>query len=295
MKQVGYSVDMDREYLRYVGSLESGKIMNLADGVDDIADWLANGMQVEGDPLPWEKIGDAMKFRRGELTLWGGYNGHGKSGLLGQVLAYWSGELGIPVAVMSFEMSFRSLVLRHVRQVLGRNPNSQAEGLQALIPVNEKYWVYDEKQRITPEKVLGAAVWLATEKGCRHIVVDSLVKCAVPRTPDHSENLTRFVSDLQEVAKQCQTHVHLVVHLRKGEGGEKRIPDKHDIKYAGELSDLADNAILIWRNKPKEDDPAMCRDEFDTGLIVAKQRHHCDERKWGLWFDPLSESWRGTE
>jgi twinkle protein len=35
---------------------------------------------------------------------------------------------------------------------------------------------------------------------------------------------------------------------------EAQIPDKHDTKGSGSITDQVDNLFMVWRNKPKEDD-----------------------------------------
>jgi twinkle protein len=66
--------------------------------------------------------------------------------------------------------------------------------------------------------------------------------------------------------------------MRKG-NSEAAPGGKFDVKGAGELTDLADNVFLVWRNKGKEDalqkDPhdIEAREEPDAMLTVAKQRH----------------------
>lgn len=96
-------------------------------------------------------------------------------------------------------------------------------------------------------------------------------------------------------------HIHLVHHARKGEK-ESVVPDKFDMKGAGEITDLVDNVLIVHRNKTKE---ALLRKETisdekreeaeqqaDTALICAKQRHHTWEGTVRLWFDAVSLQFR---
>jgi twinkle protein len=200
-------------------------------------------------------------------------------------------KAGQRIGVASFEMLPQALLDRHLRQELGRRPSeydNYAEVNEILAESKDKYWIYDERHLVTPEKVLGVASHFAGKLKCDHIVIDSLVKCGIKRTPDFAGNLTEFVNQLQSIAKHYNTHIHLVAHLRKGEG-EAMFPSKHDIKYAGEITDLAENVLLVWRNKPKEEGKEP--DGPDAILAVAKQRYQTFEGKFLLQFDEDFQSW----
>lgn len=60
-----------------------------------------------------------------------------------------------------------------------------------------------------------------------------------------------FVDELSTLAKDTNAHIHLVNHSRKGER-ESNVMSKFDIKGAGEITDMADNVFIIWKNKKKE-------------------------------------------
>jgi len=77
------------------------------------------------------------------------------------------------------------------------------------------------------------------------------------------------------------------------------VPDKFDIRGAGEITDLVDNVLIVFRNKRKEEGLACdnLTDEkrkaweasFDALLICDKQRHHSWEGRIRLWFDKESQ------
>jgi twinkle protein len=101
-----------------------------------------------------------------------------------------------------------------------------------------------------------------------------------------------LVDALCDVAKETKMHIHLVHHIRKG-GETNRIAEKKDIKGSGVITDLADNVILIARNKLKEKDTEQNQiadnSQPDTFLITAKQRNGDWEGTLGLWFDRSSQ------
>jgi len=67
--------------------------------------------------LPWPKCNDSFEFRRGEVSLWAGQNGHGKTDVTTQVALSLVGQ-GERVCVASFEMRPVTTVGRMVRMFL---------------------------------------------------------------------------------------------------------------------------------------------------------------------------------
>ena len=166
------------------------------------------------------------------------------------------------------------------RQLCGGTP-SKKQFFEAMAYTDEKVWIYDETDTVESARILGASVYAATELGCKHIVIDSLVKCGL-KTDDFNGQ-KELVDRLCWLAKTYDVHIHLVHHVRK-RSSEQEKPDKFDIKGAGEITDLVDNVILIWRNKEKMGNPALA-DQEDARLMVRKQRHGEWEGDFLLWYD----------
>ena len=285
-----FSIDAKRAYREFLGLLEAQHISGLADYAPAMAEYYEMGAAISGGTLPWDKTHDKFRFRPGELTLWAGYSGHGKSGLVGQAMGHLVKHCHHRVGVASFEMLPQALVDRHLRQEIGRTPSSYdnyREVHDILSETKGKYYIYDERHLINPEKVLGSTAHMMGKLECNHVVIDSLVKCGISRKPDHAANIERFMNDLQSMAKHYSSHVHLVCHLRKGDG-EGTPPTKHDVKYAGELTDLAENVLIVWRNKPKEENGTVGPDAI---LRIEKQRYLSWEGAIKLAFDKDYQRW----
>jgi len=112
------------------------------------------------------------------------------------------------------------------------------------------------------------------------------MKCGVGR--EQYELQADFVDRLCYAAKAHRIHIHLVHHIRKGDD-ESRVPNKFDLRGAGEITDLADNVLIVWRNKPKEaklrNGKATEEDlqKLDALLRVDKQRNGEWEGMVALW------------
>ena len=128
-------------------------------------------------------------------------------------------------------------------------------------------------------------------------MIDSLVKCGV--SMEKNEPQKTFMSKLQDIAKEHKIHIHVVMHTRKSEK-ESDVPDKYSVKGAGELVDLTDNLLIVYRNKKKEFEAQKPEHEQKKELIeqpdcfirVAKQRHGSFEKSFGFWWNEKREQWR---
>lgn len=249
--------------------------------------------QVVGQRTPWSKVEERLMFRPGEVTLWPGINGHGKSGVVNFVMLNAIVDGG-KACIASFEMK---------PEVTMRNLNRQAVG--SFVPTveaingfhqwtDDRLWLYAHRGQVTPERMLAVTRYCRKELGIDHIVIDSLMKCGL--APDDYSGQKNFIDALCVLARDTGIHIHLVHHMRKGER-EFDTPDKFSVKGAGEITDLVDNVVIVFRNKRKEsqietETDAKKIEELinvpDSTLIVAKQRHFSWEGRISLWFDKKS-------
>jgi twinkle protein len=253
--------------------------------------------------LPWPKTIDNFAFRYGEVSLWSGQNGHGKSLMTSQVALSLIGQ-GEKVCVASFEMKPVTTLQRMARMFSGFNPFSpEFQGEQGIKAIEELYsdfesftnktlWLYDQMGTADAEKVVGMVRYCAKELGVKHVFVDNLAKCV--KGEDDYNGQKAFVDELCAIAKDYECHVHLVHHLKKP-ANENAVPDKHDNKGSGSITDQVDNVFMVWRNKAKEDDVKVKghlstkSTEPDHFLLCRKQRNYEGsaegEPSIKLWFN----------
>lgn len=277
----------DKDLITFLGQQQSQHIAWGNAYADDLADYLTEGDLLTGACLPWSYSHANFRMRSGEVTLWGGMNGHHKSMILGQVMQ-WIALAGDSVGIMSFEMPVLKTMKRMVKQASGSvNPTSSFGRAWALW--NENNISYYDKLDTTPSaEVLGAVYYMAKDLGVKHIMIDSLTKCGLPYGERAAEK--SFIDALCATAKAFDIHIHLVAHVRKpASGGEEHIPSKFDVRGAGELTDLVDNVVLCWHDKRKDkiykiierqgEDSLSASDKKymeecpDQRLIIAKQRN----------------------
>jgi twinkle protein len=246
--------------------------------------------------LGWQKCENKFELRAGELTIWGGINGHGKSMLTSQVAL----DLCVQdqrVCIASLEMKPEKTMLRMAKQAFASGyPN--VEFIRGMHDWTDgRLWLYDHTGSVKPQKMLAIVRYAVENFGIQHFVIDNLMKC-VPGDDDYNGQKD-FVNALTAIAQDTGVHIHLVAHVKKG-GSEYDRPGKFDIKGSGSITDLADNLFIVWRNKRKEavrdgklkiakateSDAVM--HEPDCYLSMEKQRNGDFEGVFGFWFDAPS-------
>ena len=250
--------------------------------------------EIVGQRTPWAKVENRIMFRPGEVTLWPGINGHGKSGTVGFVMLNAMIDGG-KVCIASHEMAPEATMSRMCRQAAGSHRPTLELIERFHRWTDERLWLYVHRGAVSPSRMLAVSRYCRKELGVDHMVIDSLMKCGL--APDDYNGQKDFLDSLCVLARDTGLHIHLVHHMRKGER-ETDMPDKFGVKGAGEITDLVDNVLVVFRNKRKEaqieaeTDPVKrenLADLPDSFLICAKQRHFTWEGKVSLWFDKDSQ------
>ena len=260
--------------------------------------------------MPWGKTHGMVHFRPGEVTVWGGANGNGKSLVTGQIaLSLISQDQKVCVA--SFEMKPSKSLERMGRQYSGFNPadpflagseEAKNELVRLYREFNDwtdgKLWFYDQQGTVSASQVVAVVRYCAKEKGITHFFIDSLMKCVSGEDDYNAQKM--FVDELTAIARDYQIHIHLVHHIKKPPNEDHK-PNKYDYKGSGAITDQVDNVISVWRNKAKEkkrEANAFKGDEEmkepDALLICDKQRNGEWEGQIGLWFHKESMQYVGA-
>ncbi len=235
----------------------------------------------------FEKADDKFELRKGEVTLWAGINKHGKTTMLSQVMLSVM-QADQKVCLMSLEMPPAASLEKMAKQASGTDKPSIPfiNGFHKW--TDNKLWVYNHVGKLPTKRVMAVATYVRKVLGIDHMVVDSLMKCGLG--VDAWTEQKDFVDGLCAIARDTGLHIHLVCHMRKGEN-ERTAPGKFDIKGAGEITDLVDNILIIYKNLRKIEKPndAAIATEPDGYMRVAGQRHFSWEGSFAFWFDKGSQ------
>ena len=239
-----------------------------------------------------------IQFRPGEVTVWAGANGHGKSMVISQVMFGFM-QQGYRCGVASFELLPEALNKRLIMQAAGGIPTVQYVK-DFLAWTGDRLWYADVRGSASNKDMLGIVRYAAIEHSMQHFFIDNLM-CCVSGEDDYNSQKD-FVFELCGMARELGIHIHVVHHVRKLLD-EKTIPGKFDIKGSGSITDRVDNAIIVYRNKRKEaelqksdrelpdDKRAEWNKAYDASVIIVKQRDGGEETTIKLWFHRESNSY----
>jgi twinkle protein len=249
--------------------------------------------------LPWSKTHEDFAFRPGEVTLYAGSNGGGKSLITGQVALHLIKQQQ-KVCIASFEMKPKRSLERMLRQFSGENINKprfsdKADYVEELVNRLKNFsrnhlWFYDQQGTTSAAQVIAVARYCAVKLGVTHFFIDSLMKCV--QGEDDYNGQKWFIDELCALARDHGMHIHLIHHIRKLTN-EESTPNKHDIKGTGAIADQVDNVFMVWRNKKKEHQISAGNSvdvqTMDAMLMCEKQRNGEVEEWYSLWFHRESQ------
>ena len=267
---------------------EGAKVKPASSWADAVVDrFYGQGQESSWTPTGFDKCAGKFDLRPGEVTIWAGVNGHGKTTMLSHTMLNVM-DRGQKVCIASLEMKPSDSMTKMVRQASGTATPSIAyiRGFHGW--TDGKLWIYDHLGKLAASRALAVATYARKAIGCDHLVIDSLMKCGIG--PEDYAGQKDFVDSLCTIARDTGLHVHLVCHMRKGEN-ERTAPGKFDVKGAGEIADLVDNLVIVWKNVRKSDkaDDETGNPDPDAYVRIAKQRHHPWEGSFAFWFDKGSQ------
>jgi len=264
------------------------KMMPLGAWDQEIKELFQHGERLQGACLPWVKTHENIRFRGGDVTLWQGMTGHGKSQVLGQASVGFAAQ-GEKVCIASFEMQPTMTANRLLRQIGGVAQPSEEFIDEMLDWCDDRIWIYNHVGSVTPENVYAAIRYAAQDLKCKHFVVDNLMKCV--RDEEDRTGQKMFVDKMTELAQGLDIHIHLVHHVRKG-ASEYVMPGIFDARGSGTIVDQVAQLLTVFRNREKEDklivnpeDPKF-KDAPDCIISCGKHRHGSWQGVINLWFRP---------
>jgi twinkle protein len=237
---------------------------------------------------------DWFEFRPGELTVWTGFNGHGKSLLLSQVQLGLMGQ-GERFIVFSGEMTPEYLLKRMTKQATGLDrptgPYIDAVGEW----LRDRCFIFNQSGSATVKRLLEVFAYAQKRYGVSHCVIDSLMMTDVPEDgPGAMTAQKEAIRSLCDFGKRSGVHVHLVAHPRKGKD-ESAGPGKMDVAGSGKITDGADNVFTVWRAQ-KDEAEAYDPEKPDAKLELKKQRNGDTQNysQW-LWFNKAAMQFRAQK
>ncbi len=312
-RKAGISANEIRHAFDAAATLDPEELTRAGAFTDDVINlfWPKAGNE-PGYCLPWQKVADKLRFRPGELTLWTGATGAGKSQVLSHAVVAM-GEQGARVCVASLEMLPGQLLKRAVKQVGNVDRPTEPYIREVMNSLDQWLWVFGQVGKAGVTRILEVFEYARCRYGTDVFVIDSLMRLGVGS--EDYQGQEKAVFELVSWAVEKAVHVHLVAHARKADrsnGPAHAIPDAEDVKGTSEIASNAANIVGIWRNRKLEDEirqagEAAAKGDFSADaklreltekppviLNVAKQRNGTFEGKVGLWFNVETFQYRSA-
>lgn len=258
-------------------------------------------------------------FLFGELSVWTGRRGEGKSTFLGQMLIEAINE-GYNVCVYTGELTavrFQSWIHKqmagpgHIRQHEDWLTKKTIYSLPKEIHDRLRAWykgrlfLYDNTvnaEKTEENSIIRVFSYAARRYDCKMFMVDNLMTAKIDEINDNDyyRRQSIFVGKLVEFAKVHNVHVHLVAHPNKARGSL----DNESVSGSGDIVNKADNSFAIERQYDNANMNALlkimkCRSE--GGVMNEKIGLMFEEKSKRFWNpgDPGSKdrkySWEAEE
>lgn len=221
-------------------------------------------------------------FNPGDLSIWTGKRGEGKSTVLGQILleavnqnrrvCVYSGELP--------KMQFKLAMLQQAAGDLYVNDRVDERTGRIFYDVDElavryidKWWdkclfltdiQYNDAHN--EDNIIRLFEYAKRKYGCEVFLVDNIMTAELKNSIKlgYYQAQSAFTGRLVAFAKGNNVHVHLVAHPRKT---DKRL-ENDDVGGSGDITNRADNVIKVERVKPELVD----KTGYSMVLTVMKNR-----------------------
>ena len=287
--------DKTAKYVRNAKGIPVNGLLDLADVVP--IDLTNVERACSGIPEIAHSIGD---FLMGEVSVWTGRSGQGKSTFLGQMMieavnegksvCAYSGELRADR--FQYWINLQAAGRKNIEFFFDRVKDKKVGFLQKEISnrIKEwyrgKFWLYDNNINAENSEETGIIklfTYAARKYDCKVFLIDNLMTSKFDSgklDSDYYRAQSNFVGELIHFAQTHNVHVHLVAHPKKT---NKAIIGKDDVSGTGDITNRADNAFSVERVK----DPSL---GCDTIIKILKNRSEGIENlEIGLSFDPDSK------
>ena len=202
-------------------------------------------------------------FYSGELSVWTGRRGIGKSTLLSQLLLE-AIDQGHCVCAYSGELpkeQFREWAYLQAAgpdHVIYRNDPVTGKQLAAADAVvdkrisewmDERFWLFDLERntRHDPQTILSQFEYAKMRYNCDVFLVDNIMSVDLDGYSERDFNRaqSKFTQQLSMFSKRKGVHTHLVVHPRKSTSEQNDKITSDDVSGSGDITNRADNVFFL--------------------------------------------------
>jgi replicative DNA helicase len=193
-------------------------------------------------------------FNPGELSIWSGSNGSGKSSILSQIAievvnqnfntALFSGELRADKVLNWLQL--QAAGIRHSISTQYENYYTVPDNVKQRVNewLDSRLFIYNNDYGTRVVSVLSAIKDCIEKQNIRMVIIDNMMSLDLASFGGEKyEKQTSLVLALCELAKQTNVHIHFVAHPRKSLGFLR----KNDISGTADITNAADNVFIVHR------------------------------------------------
>jgi len=226
---------------------------------DELFKYKHQGLK-SGDSTGYENLNEHYTVRPGEMTIWTGYTGHGKSEFLDQLIINLADKSDWKFGICSLEnlpceQHQGKLISKYINSISYREERSfhcltddEAEkGLNWL----DEHFRFFYPEDLSVDNLLDIAGQMRTRFGINGFILDPWNELEHKRPAMQSETdyISDFLSRIRNFARANKIHVWVVAHPTKPIKGKENTPPKlYDISGSANWANKADNGITVFRD-----------------------------------------------
>ena len=213
-------------------------------------------------------------FNKGEVTLWSGNNGSGKTTILNQIILN-NAQNGYKTVVFSGELTANRIKSWLQLQAAGRQNTkpTKYEKLYYVPPsvgakidkwMSDKVFIYNNDYGNEFEQLFKHIEDLLEKNDIDALVIDNIMAIDLANlSNEQNQQQTQAILKIINITKKKNIHTHIVAHPRKAVGFLR----KTDISGTANLTNAVDNVIIAHR--VNQDFKITATNFYDAKLIAA--------------------------
>jgi len=229
----------------------------IADGAEK--EWQdARGRGFVGIPSVWPEVNSIIGgYRTGEVSIYGGYRGEGKSMVMSNE-ALHKARMGIPTLVLSLEMTRRGVVKRILGDIgnfstfkmdIGKGTDHDFAALTEAKKVLNKLPLYIDDSVRTESEIGSAIAHYATSKEVKFVILDHMQLIRPShRTGSDVADAKHISNEMSRLAKRYDVAFIILSQYSRGAEMNDAVPKLSSLKGSGAIEEDARCVVLIYRD-----------------------------------------------
>jgi len=236
-------------------------VFSVNDVWTDVLDYWQNGVST-GCSTGFKILDNHYTVRPGEMTIWTGYTGHGKSEFLDQLLINLAYNHDWNIGVCSLEnLPIKNHIGKLISKYIGKafhgfSAMSQSDVVEGMTFLQKRFnFIYPEE--VTLDNLFDIARQLISRRGIKGFVIDpwNELEHKRPSQQQETDYISESLTRIRRFARDNDVHIWVVAHPTKPIKGKKlEAPNLYDISGSANWANKADCGISVFR---RQDDSAV--------------------------------------